>query len=115
MTELNEGQLTFKVEGGEHDGVELIIDVVMAKLAAEPVERAHGVGKGWQPTPKFCADVAQAFMENGIVDSCTPSMAYHIYFTVVEAWLKAKKNMSFLQNLQSSTVEELLPPVGEND
>ena len=72
-------------------GKRLAIDLLTARMAAEPVERKHNVKEGYVPTLEFWTDMAAAL--SPLVPGCTPTWASQIWGRIIDAWLELKKNM----------------------
>ena len=84
------------------------IDVVQLALLGGPTEKAHGLDENtedWQPSPEFIADLAKLYNENDVLQGMVivPSVAYAIYFEMLDRWVALKKNMSFMPTSPNST------------
>ena len=105
--ELPDGTMVVKIQGGPKGGTSVDVDVISAKLVNEAAEKKFDVKEGWIPTAEFLRALADGYVGGGVIEYCTPSMAYHLYFAITDAWNDLKKSMS--SDADSSSTSEAPP------
>ena len=96
---IDQDALRIRVNGGEHDGETLSLDVVTTKLAMEAVERKHKTtDPGWLVTAEFLTDLGAAMAKHLGWEKCSGSFAYQLWIKVSEAWVDLKKNIDLKQS-----------------
>ncbi len=90
-TELDDGTLSMRLKGGQHDGLLVKLDLIVVKLAFEKVETKHKVGAGFSATPEFLKDLCAAAQSAGVT-GCTLTMAYQLWHSVAKRWADLGKS-----------------------
>lgn len=92
---VSDGQIAITVVGGQHDGKTLHFDAMVVKLAADTLERKHGlkVSQGRiEPTAGFAMDLAKELSLLGY--EASPTIAVHAWVKASEYFAAAQKKTS---------------------
>ena len=87
--------LSIKVEGGELDGQEIEMDVMLVRLASDELARKHNlevVDGELHATVEFVAELCERIKQIGY--PCTPSVAIHAWVKVSEYFAELQKKTS---------------------
>ena len=89
----NDSVIRIEIDGGEFDGQVFEHDPLVIKIAAEPIEHAHrkSSDKQFVPTFEFYQELALEYVRQGILPTCTPSMAAKLWIRVWQVWSDEKK------------------------
>jgi len=78
----SDGMLSFKIEGGEHGGETVSVDLLWLRLKCEELEESHKLKvneekQEYIPTAEFLSALSRSIeQETGY---CTPSLAFQIW------------------------------------